>query len=276
MPTVAIFHEAVGRPGPFLIRSDSELRTFLRKSENYPFFGKLIDGYQSIGSASIERYEAARDCLVMTMGRRVTLDTFVQYVKTHAATGYQFQPRISPHATVREMCGNRLATVRLLTVLMDGKPRLLRACWKIPAGEHAADNFWRPGNILAQLDLESGRVLRVIRRSANDCEEIANHPDTGVRITGTVVPNWNEVTKLAYDSAKLLDELPLVGWDIAPVDSGAILAEANVTPDFWLHQLADRRGVLDQAFTGFLKRRKRDGKDAVRAAKRKLAATSKQ
>jgi Sugar-transfer associated ATP-grasp len=268
LPTVAIFHEAVGRPGPFLLRSDSELRAFLRKTENYPLFGKPIDGYQSIGSASVERYDAARDCLVMTMGRRVTLDGFVHYVKAHAATGYQFQPRVSPHAAVREICGDRLATVRLLTILKDGKPRLLRACWKIPAGDHAADNFWRPGNLLAQLDLESGRALRVIRQSASGYDEITHHPDTGVPIKGAVVPNWKEVTQLACESATLLGELPLIGWDIAPVYSGAVLVEANVSPDFQLHQIADRCGILDPVFTSFLKRRKRDRADAVRAAKK--------
>ncbi|MDE2462697.1 MAG: hypothetical protein KGO02_03140, partial [Alphaproteobacteria bacterium] len=196
----------------------------------------------------------------------------VEYVKAHARTGYQFQLRVTPHAAVREMCGDRLATVRLLTILMDGKPQIIRACWKIPAGVHAADNFWRPGNVLAELDLASGRVLRAIRRRANDCDEITHHPDTGVRITGTVVPNWNEVTQLACDSARILDELPLVGWDIAPVDSGAILAEANVSPDFRLHQLADRRGLLDPTFTHFLKRRRRDFKDAIRAAKKTVKA----
>ncbi|MDE2463083.1 MAG: hypothetical protein KGO02_05150, partial [Alphaproteobacteria bacterium] len=226
LPTIAIFHEAVGRPGPFLLRNDDDLRAYLRNSEHYPLFGKPIDGYQSIGSASVERYEPERDCLLMTMGHRVSLDTFVEYVKAHARTGYQFQLRVTPHAAVREMCGDRLATVRLLTILMDGKPQIIRACWKIPAGVHAADNFWRPGNVLAELDLASGRVLRAIRRSENDCDEITHHPDTGVRITGTVVPNWSEVTQLACDSARILDELPLVGWDIAPVDSGAILAEA--------------------------------------------------
>jgi glutathione synthase/RimK-type ligase-like ATP-grasp enzyme len=69
------------------------------------------------------------------------------------------------------------------------------------------------------------------------------------------------------DGAKLLEALPLVGWDIAPVDSGALLVEANVTPDFQIHQLADRRGMLDAAFTSFLRQRKRDAAEFRRAAK---------
>ena len=271
LPTLAIFHEGVGRPNARLLRSETELRTFLTARENYPLFGKPIEGRQSKGSASIDSYEPSEDCLVTTAGRVLSLDNFVSYVKSHANAGYQFQSRIGPHATVREMCGNRLATVRTLTIVRNGKPEILRACWKIPAGMHAADNFWRPGNLLAQLDLQSGRVIRVVRATETTYEEITHHPDTGVRIQGAVVPNWPEVTQLAMDGAKLLEVLPLVGWDIAPVDSGAVLVEANVTPDFRLHQIADRRGMLDSEFKSFLQQRKIEAANVVCAAKRELA-----
>ena len=271
LPTLAIFHEQVGRTSTRLLRGDSELRTFLRSSAHYPMFGKPIVGQQSIGSASLESYEAARDCVMTTAGRITSLDNFVSYVKSHGASGYQFQARVSPHAAVREICGERLATVRLLTIVNDGKPELLRACWKIPAGPHVADNFWRPGNLLAQLDLESGRVLRVIRGTGTAHEEITHHPDSGARIVGMGIPKWNEVRQLALDGSELLEALPLVGWDIAPVDSGAVLVEANVTPDFRLHQMADRRGMLDTVFLNFLQQRKGESSKVLREAKRTVA-----
>lgn len=271
LPTLAIFHEQVGRPYPRLLRSDEELRAFLRTSAHYPLFGKPIEGNQSIGSASLKCYNSARDCLMATTGHIFAVENFVSYVKTHASSGYQFQARISPHATVRETCGDRLATVRLLTIMTNGSPQILRACWKIPAGTHAADNFWRPGNLLAQLDLESGRVVRVIRGRGTAYEEITHHPDTGTLITGTFVPNWNEVKRLAMDCAKVLEALPLVGWDIAPVDSGAILVEPNVTPDLRLHQMADRRGILDPVFKDFLRQRKKDAAGVLRIAKQNAA-----
>jgi hypothetical protein len=265
LPTIAVFHEAVGRSSSRLLRSDVELRTFLKENKNYPLFGKPIEGSRSIGSTSLECYVPSNDSLVTTAGRLISLDNFIAFVKSHAASGYQFQSRISPHATIREMCGDRLATVRLLTIMRRGEPEVFRACWKIPAGEHAADNFWRPGNLLAQLDIESGRVMRVVRGSGTEREEVSHHPDTGVRILGMNVPNWREVRQLAMDGAKLLSELPLVGWDIAPIDSGAVLVEPNVTPDFQLHQIADMRGVLDADLADFLKQRERDAADFLGA-----------
>jgi hypothetical protein len=267
LPTVAVFHDAVGRSNSRLLRNDAELRAFLTEGSHYPLFGKPIEGSRSIGSASLACYVPLTDSLVTTAGHLIPLDDFVTYVKTHAVSGYQFQSRISPHAAIRDMCGDRLATVRLLTILRQGEPEVLRACWKIPAGEHAADNFWRPGNLLAQLDLESGRVVRVLRGTATGREEISHHPDTGMRILGMTVPNWQEVKQLAMDGARLLQDLPLVGWDIAPIDSGAVLVEANVTPDFQLHQIADQRGVLDANLAEFLKQRQRDAATFRQAGK---------
>ena len=180
-----------------------------------------------------------------------------------------FQKRVRPHAVVRKLCGDRLATLRLLTIMTKGEPRLFRACWKIPAGLNTADNFWRPDNLLAGLDLDSGRVLRVIRQTGTGFEEITHHPDTGVRIAGTIVPNWQEITLLALQGAKLFEEVPLAGWDIAPVDTGtgAVIIEINEVPDSRLHQLADRRGILDAEFMNFLAERKHHAADWVRKAK---------
>ncbi len=98
--------------------------------------------------------------------------------------------------------------------------------------------------------------MRVLRENAGRFDEITHHPDTGARIVGTVVPHWQEVTGLAIEGAQVLEEVPMVGWGIAPVDSGAVIVELNETPDFKLHQLADRRGMLDATLMSFLAERR--------------------
>lgn len=257
-PTLAVFSSEIGLHGPGLIRTTAELRKFLAQPEIYPLFGKPLSGLQSLGSASFDRYDAERDCLIGIGGRQIPLDKFVADVGAHYGAGYLLQSRVSPHPAVRAMCGDRLATVRLLTIMSAGTPKLIRACWKIPAGDNGADNYWRPGNLLAQLDLESGRVLRVVRGTGLHLEELSHHPDTSAALVGSIVPNWREVTETALEGAKLVPEVRLIGWDVAPVDGGAVLVELNQTPDFLLPQLADRRGMLDETFKAFLAECKRD------------------
>jgi hypothetical protein len=267
LQTVAFFRERVGLDNAFLLKSESELKAFLRESKDYPLFGKPIDGHQSLGSASLERYEPEQDCLIDTMGHRLSLEHFIAYVRPFSGHGYLFQRRQSPHASLQPLCGNRLATVRLLTIQTKGQSQLLRACWKIPTALNVADNFWRDGNLLAQLDLETGQVLRVLCRIDQDYEEITHHPLHGTPLIGMVVPNWDKVVQLALDAAKVIDHLPLVGWDVAPTNEGAVLVELNETPDFRLHQIADRQGILDRDLRNFLELRQQDFNQTFHLAK---------
>ena len=256
--TFGLYRDRIGRACPFLVNDDGALRAFLTDDRNFPLFGKPIGGHQSLGSASLERYDARSDRLVLTTGQHFSVDDYMGYVKTHGASGYVFQRRISPHAAIRAICGNRLATVRLLTLTSNGKTTPFRACWKIPAGINAADNFWRPGNLLARLDLESGRVLHVMRGEADGYAPVAHHPDSKAALIGMTVPNWPDILRLALDAAKVVEDMALVGWDIAPTDDGAILVEMNQTPDFRLHQVADRRGILDGELRAFLAKRRQE------------------
>lgn len=256
MPTVALYRRAGGRPSPFLLRSEADLRAFLCDAGQYPLFGKPLGGRQSLGSVSIDRYDAARDACVTFDGRELALDVFLRDIARHYATGYLFQKRVSPHPAVRALCGDRLATVRVLTVATAQGPRIWRAAWKIPAGGNAADNFWRVGNLLARLDIAGGTIEGAVRATRTGFEEASRHPDTGAPLIGAGVPNWPLLLDLARDGARVMEDLPLLGWDIAPVEGGALIVEVNQIPDFRLHQIADRRGILDRDLANFLRDRK--------------------
>ena len=169
---------------------------------------------------------------------------------------YLFQKRLDPHAAIRAVCGNRLATVRLLTINPKSGADVLRAAWKIPAGENAADNFWRPGNLLAELDLASGVVTRVVRSAGLKQDNIVSHPDTGANLIGFQLPFWKEAKALACDAMQTWKSVGLVGWDMAITDKGPVIVEPNLTPDFILPQIADRRGMLDERFQAFLAEQK--------------------
>lgn len=259
IPTLALFCNQMGLPGSELLRTEDDVRHFLIRGRNYPLFGKPLEGLQSLGAASFERYDSGRDCLIGTRGAETPLDSFIRDIATHYGRGYLFQRRVSPHSDMRTLCGDCLATVRLITIMTKSGPRLLRACWKIPAGANIADNFWRSGNMLAQLDLSDGRVLRVIRGSGSAIEEVSHHPDTGAAMVGFAIPNWRSLVDLALEGTKVIPALALIGWDIASIDGGAVLVELNHNPDFKLPQLADGRGIMDDAMAEFIAERIRRG-----------------
>jgi hypothetical protein len=239
---------------------------FLRNTKDYPLFGKPVDETRSLGSMALDGYDTASDSVIALNGRKLPLAAFVAEVARHFQAGYMLQPRVVPHTAVRAVAGERLATVRVVTICTNDGPKLFRAAWKIPAGPNVADNFWRSGNLLATLDLNTGRVTRAVRGAGPMQQQVTQHPDSGVELIGFEVPNWPKIISVALEAAATLYEVPLIGWDIAPTDDGALIVEPNFTPDFDLPQLADRRGILDDQFKAFLA----DCQVARRAAKEKL------
>ena len=126
-------------------------------------------------------------------GRCADVACLADEIAAHYSSGYLFQALAAPHPEIARLCGPRLATVRMLTLLTEAGPQLFRAAWKIPTGGHAADNFWRPGNLLAALDLADGRVRRAVSGAGVDGREIAVHPANGVMLPGLQQPECRGV-----------------------------------------------------------------------------------
>ena len=270
IPVTAIYAKDLVGASHLVARNIHDLRAFLANEANYPLFGKPIEGTQSLGSIGLKRYLPGTDSLETIDGREVPLDHFMQDIDQHYAHGYLFQNFLTPHSAICAVCGDRPATVRIVTLAFEGEPKVFRACWKMPVGSNVADNYWRPGNLLAQIDLTSGRVQRVTSGTGLDLTEQAHHPDTKAQLVGMEVPGWARLSQTAVEAARLMRHMPLIGWDVALLETGPVIVEMNEKPDFFLNQLADGRGVLDEEFTTFIKSQKKKAADRVRSIKRQV------
>jgi hypothetical protein len=65
----------------------------------------------------------------------------------------------------------------------------------------------------------------------------------------------------------------MIGWDVTTLEGGPVIVEMNETPDLFLNQLADRRGVMDEDFTRFLAQQKKSriSREATLAERHKAA-----
>ena len=258
--TRAVYHGCRRLGTAATLAGPEALAARLRRGMIYPCFAKPATGIRSIGVAAIEAYEPDGDSLRFLGRRSLGVEAFVRELEPYRKDGYLFQEMLAPHPALAALIGRRVSTVRLIILLEDDTPAILHALWKIPVGDHPADNFWRPGNLLAALAAEDGRVTRVIQGVGTEQREVERHPDGGGQLEGAILPDWPALRALGLEAASVLPGLRMQAWDIALTDRGPVLVEVNIGGDFNLPQLAHGRGLMDERFRAFLARCARRGR----------------
>ncbi|MEZ5773979.1 MAG: sugar-transfer associated ATP-grasp domain-containing protein [Hyphomicrobiaceae bacterium] len=259
LPTIrqkALYHPSLDLPALGMLKSEEELKRFLTDPANLPLFGKPCNSSLSLGTVAIDGLDGESGRLRLSGGQSADPEKLASDIVANYRTGYMLQEKLVPHPELERLVGSRIGTIRVYTICGRDGPEVFRVCWKVPAGANMADNYWRKGNMLAALDVETGEIRRVIRGYGLNQTEIESHPDTGERMVGARIPGWNDILKLALWGAKVVNHVPLIGWDIAQTARGPVLVEANNTPDFRLVEMAERRGVLDERLKGFLEHMK--------------------
>ena len=149
------------------------------------------------------------------------------------------QRALANHPAVARLTNGSLATLRFVTMrTMDGAVQLVSAVLRMPTGDAVVDAFFH-GGLAAPVDLASGRLRRAmtlpmaVRGASAD-----THPETGVRIEGTPLPDWDAVVALVTRAHRAVPgAVPLVGWDVALTADGPVLVEGNFPPSAGLMQV---------------------------------------
>lgn len=250
--TRAVYRRGAEFPGVVSLGDREALAEALRGGLEGPLFGKPVRGIRSVGVLDIEGYDASSDSLRLAHGHSADVDELVTALSTYAEDGYLLQDPIRQHADVRAVCGDAVATARVVVLRRTTGPEIHRALWKLPTGDNIADNFWRKGNVLAALDPECGRVVRAIQGVGPALRELDHHPTTGARLAGFMLPGWQDVRELVLSASAAFPDLRMQAWDVAFGVDGPVLVEVNVGGDYNLPQLATGEGMMDQRFLAFL------------------------
>lgn len=228
-----------------------QIAALLRTADAYPLFAKPIAGKYSLAVVSADAYDRDTDEILLLGGeRRDVADMAAQLA---GGSGYIVQKRLSGHPRLAALFGPRLWSLRIIVLIGGSGPIIHRAVAKIATGHNPADNFWRHGNMLGAINLETGLVARVVRGTGVELVLDEAHPDTGRTIVGTPVPDWQAVKDLVLAAAKVFPGIRTQSWDIALADVGPVLLEVNWGGDLNLPQLAHGTGVLDHRYVEHLR-----------------------
>lgn len=157
-------------------------------------------------------------------------------------------------------------TLRVLTMWDEerGEPFIAATVLRIGRADCYPVDNWTQGGLTADVELETGMLGKGVSHPgrSKDLTWHVEHPDTGARIEGFVLPRWPEIEARMLEVCRSLPFLLCVGWDLVLTADGFRILEGNHYPDLNLMQvhrplLADARiarfyqthGVVKRAVT---------------------------
>lgn len=190
--------------------------------------GRGVSRWRCISLSNSYYYEDGKGCKFSP----VEMEQFVCNVSCEEKRPYLIQPALKNHLAMIGFTSGALATIRLMTVrAVEGKAMPLLAAIRLPTGDSIADNFGL-GAVGVPIDLDSGRCGIGVKYDGDyPPDSIEIHPDTGLPINSLTIPWWSECLDLVSRAHDLIEgQVPVIGWDLAVLDEGPLLIEANHLP----------------------------------------------
>lgn len=164
-----------------------------------------------------------------------------------------FEEVICQTAQMAALNDSSVNTVRFMTTLYpNGSARVIGCFVKIGRIGKCVDNAGSGGNVDACVDVSTGEIKYAVRFDGwRNVREIETHPDSGARINGLVIKNWDAICTEVVRFQQAFPFIKAAGWDIAITDEGPVVIEVN---DFWdrTGQFFIRRGWRNEIRECFL------------------------
>lgn len=221
------------------ITSPTELKAFLKQTDSYPIFGKPNRGLGSAGALVITGIDDTN--VFLDQSEPLTFERF--FTEIIGNTTYLLQKFIENHPQIKAFT-KYVATVRTINFVGTDFLATPFCLIKIPSSTNIADNYWRTGNMIADVDPESGVIRRAIRGKGIEIEELETHPETGDKLVDLALPHWDRVRHINEACARLFAPVRYHSLDIALTSEGPVVVEVNIGGSFVLPQLASGTGLL--------------------------------
>jgi len=226
--------------------SPDELLAFL-KQQNFPLYGKPIRGIGSFGAFVITGLDGDM-VQFRSMEAMSVSDLFVHYI---ADMPYLLQDFIQNHAFIAQFT-DTVATLRMVNLVTKQGVKTPFVALKLPSRDNIADNFWRPGNMICDVDPLTGTIKRVRTGRGTTLELHETYPGTDLPLLGETLPYWSEILEMNRETTALHAPLRYQSQDIAITNEGPMVVEVNTGGGFDLPQLASGRGFLTDEVLEFI------------------------
>lgn len=229
--------------------------TFLNKMETYRAFKKfykreigLIEEKTEFGDFK-EFVERNNDFVIKPLAGQCGIgfkkyrlseisDLHQLFNEIHSSGSYVMEAQIHQSDVMGRFHPESVNTIRVPSIYMGDKTVIFHPWFRMGQGKSMVDNGGS-GGIFADIDEETGIVYTVGYDEQG--KRYLFHPDSGEKIVGFQIPEWDKVKALVRNLSKVISQMRYVGWDLAYTDNGWVLVEGNGSGQM-LFQYADKTG----------------------------------
>lgn len=230
------------------IDSPAMLREFLTGLNAFPVFAKSNAGLGSFGAFMVSGVDG--DHVLLEQSGPMTFDELFE--RRIGKRTFLLQAFIQNDPVIAAF-SKYLATVRVVNMVRPERVWTPFALLKIPSEQSVADNYWRSGNLLADVDVDTGVIRRVVRGKGVALEELTEHPGTGQKLIGLGLPHWRELRELNEACARMFAPLRYHSLDVALTPEGPLIVEVNIGGSFVLPQIGSGKGLLNDEVLDFFR-----------------------
>jgi len=264
-PISACFHPAkrISENLGVHLRSKADVANYLRAPSRYPLFGKPAYSQQGYGSAYLAGYDPATDSLSLLNGKSISIDSFLKRIEEpvdhryhRPECGFLFQQTLTLAPEIRALTAwSAICGVRVVCLNGPDGVRPIRAIWKIAVPPNHVDNFslGKYGNLLADVDLATGEISRVVSGLWPGTRVLSAHPTSGQSLLGFRLPGWDKILDACDRGGATFPLMRIHHWDFAITDTGPMILELNDLGGTEIAQVHGR-GLLTDQTRAFLKR----------------------
>ena len=191
--------------------TEEEIVDFLRRNENIMI--KPTNSHQGKGIRRTSSSEIKENELHLLLEQWVDEKCVLEEV-------------IQQHHVLDKVNPTSCNTIRVCTVRdANGQVHIVGASLRGGKLGSIVDNF-HAGSVQYPIDIESG-VIIAGGVTFDGVHNVYYHPHTNVKMLGLEIPNWDLVVKMVKEAAKIPEKLRYLGWDVAILEEGCELIEAN-------------------------------------------------
>lgn len=130
---------------------------------------------------------------------------------------------------------NSVNTLRIVSINDNGSFSITNAVLRMGTSTSGFVDNASSGGIFSTINLESGELSSAHSYYKDIVFE--NHPDTGERIKGKIIPDFESIKKFVLENHAKLSFLKFIAWDIAVQKEGSLVCiEANTSSDLCILQ----------------------------------------